>query len=60
MTILYNGKRCVEPAVPSPLKLPLPMGDPDPHLVHGSLGWAHPSPQLKWHLDRFSYFCRVH
>jgi len=22
--------------------------------------WAHPSPQPKWHLDRFSHFCRAH
>jgi len=29
------------------------MGDLDPHLIHGS--WANPSPQPKWHLDRFSY-----
>jgi len=31
------------------------MGDLDPHLIR-----AHPSPQLKWHLDRFSRFCRTH
>jgi len=39
-------------------KLPLPMGDLDPHLMHGSL--AYPSPQPKQHLDQFSRFCRAH
>jgi len=29
-----------------------------PHLIHASL--AHPSPQSKRHLDRFSRFCKVH
>jgi len=29
-----------------------------PYLMHDSL--AHPSPQLKWHLDQFSRFCSVH
>jgi len=24
------------------------------------LSWAHLSPQPKWHLDRFSCFCRAH
>ena len=28
------------------------------YLIGGS--WAHPSPQGKRHLDRFSRFCRVH
>ena len=41
----------------SPSKLPLPMGDLNRHLTHDSL--AHPSPQSKWHLDRFSRFCRA-
>jgi len=41
----------------SPSKLPLPMEDLDPHLIHGSLP---PSPQPKRHLDRFSHFCRSH
>jgi len=39
-------------------KLPLSMADLDHHLIHGSL--AHPSPQPKWHLDRFSLFSRAH
>jgi len=39
----------------------VPMGDLDPRLIHGSLGpQAHKSPRHKWHLDRFSRFCRVH
>jgi len=38
-----------------PSKLPLPMGDLDPIMVP----WAHPSTQPKWHLDRFSRFCRT-
>ena len=43
---------------PFPLsKLPLPMGDLYPHLIHGSL--AHLSPQPKWRLDRFSHFSRA-
>jgi len=25
-----------------------------------TIPWAHPSPQPKWHLDRFSRFCRAH
>ena len=29
-----------------------------PHLIHGSL--AHPNPQPKRHLDRFSHFCMAH
>jgi len=24
------------------------------------LPWAHPSPQLKRHLDQFSHFCTAH
>ena len=47
--ILYNGM----PLSP-PQNCPFPWGDMDPHLIHGSL--AHPSPQPKWHLDRFSHF----
>jgi len=39
---------------PFPLKLSLPMGDLDPHLIR-----AHPSPQLKWHLVRFSRFAEL-
>jgi len=45
-------------AAPSPSKLLLRMGDLDAHLNHGS--WAHPSPQPKRHLDRFSRFCMAH
>jgi len=26
------------------------------HMLH----WAHPSPHIKRHLDRFSRFCRAH
>jgi len=44
----------------SPSKLPLPMGDLDSHLIHGSLGPPHPSPQPKKHLDRCSRFCRAY
>ena len=40
---------------PFPESCPFPWGDLDPHLTHGFL--AHPSPQLKRHLDRFSRFC---
>ena len=36
-------------------KLPLPMGDLQLHPIHDFL--AHPSPQPKRHLDRFSHFC---
>jgi len=51
--ILYNWT--------SPLqKLPLPMGDLDPHLKHCSLGPPDPSPQSKRHFHRFSRFCSVH
>ena len=49
--ILYNGR-------PFPPKRPRPLGDLDLHLIHGSV--AHPSPRPKWHLDRFSHFCRAH
>jgi len=41
-----------------PTKLPLPMGDLD--LMYYMIPWAHPSPQPKWQLDRFSHFCRAH
>jgi len=27
--------------------------------MHTMLPWTHTSPQLKWHLDRFSVFCRA-
>jgi len=50
--------------VPPRLKLsgsPFSLGEPDFHLIHGCLGrLAHPSPQPKRHLDRFSRFCRAH
>jgi len=36
----------------------LPMGDLDSHLY--MVPWAHPSPQPKQHLDRFSHLCRAH
>jgi len=39
---------------PFPLKLPLPMGDLHPHVIHYS--WDHPSQQPKQHLDCFSRF----
>ena len=42
--ILYNGTPL------SSSKLPLPMGDLDPHTIHGS----------KQHLDQFGHFCRAH
>jgi len=34
------------------------MGELDRHLTYDSM-WAHPSPQPKRHLDRFSRFCRA-
>jgi len=44
---------------PFPSSSPSPSyGDLDPYLTHGP--WAHPSPQSKQHLDRFSRFCRTH
>ena len=36
--ILYNGRPLIQ-------KLPLPMGDMDPHLIHGSLGQSESSTQ---------------
>jgi len=41
-----------------PSKLPLPMGKFIPHVIQGTLD--PPSPQPKWHLHRFSRFCRAH
>jgi len=38
--VLYNGMP------PSPSKLPLPTGDLDPHLIHGSLGPPESSTQM--------------
>ena len=39
---------------PSP-NVPIPVGDPDPHLI--MVSWAHTSPCPKWHLDWFNHFC---
>jgi len=43
---------------------PLKIGNVERHLIHGCrfnmVPWAHPSPQPKWHLNRFSRFCRAH
>ena len=39
-------------------KLPLPMGQIAPTWYMDP--WAHPTPNPKWHLDWFSYFCRAH
>ena len=45
----------------NPQHCPFPLGDPGPHLTHGSLGQpGHPSAQPKRHLDRFNRFCGVH
>ena len=41
----------------APSKLPLPMRDLDPQ--YNMFSWAHPSPQPKQRLDRFSHFCCV-
>ena len=49
--ILYNWRHY-------PPKLPLPIGNLDQHLTHDF--WAHMSPQLKRHLDRYSHFCTAH
>jgi len=38
-----------------PPKLPLPVGDLHPNLIHGSLGPCEPAP--KRHLGRFSRVC---
>jgi len=43
---------------PFPLKIAPSYGDLDLRLIHRFL--AHPSPQPKRHLDRFSRFCRAH
>ena len=42
----------------SPPNWPFLWGDPGPHPIHAFR--AHPSPQPKQHLDRFSRFCRAH
>jgi len=45
--------------VPSQLPkiCPLPSGDLDPHIIHGSLDAPDPPP--KWHLNQVSYFVRI-
>ena len=49
---LYNGfARFPLKITPFPWRL-------DAHVIHGS--FAHPSPQPKRHLDRFSRFCKAH
>jgi len=50
--ILYNGTPL------PPLKIAPFHGDLDLHLI--MVLCAHPSPQPKRHLDRFSRFCRAH
>ena len=37
---------------------PFPRQDLDP--IEFMIPWAHPNPQPKWHLDRFSHFCRAY
>ena len=49
--ILYNGPRL-------PFNISPSHGGSGPHLIH--VPRAHLSPQPKWHLDRFSHFCRAH
>ena len=46
--VLYSGSPV------SPSKLPLLMGGPGPHVI--MVPWAHPSPEPKQQLDRFSRF----
>ena len=46
------------PQCPFPLKCAFAWGDLDPNLTHGLL--AHLSPNPKWHLDRFSFYCTAH
>jgi len=46
--ILYNGR-------PFPKKLSLPIGESE--MASNTIPWAHPNPQPKHHLDRFSRFC---
>jgi len=48
--ILYNGP-------PLPLKIAPSRGEIC--TPSNTCFWAHPSPQLKQHLDRFSHFCSV-
>ena len=42
---------------PPPQNCPFLWGDVDPHII--MVHWAHPSSQIKRHLDRFSRFCRA-
>jgi len=47
--ILYNGM-----PLPPPSKLPIPMGDLEPHLIHGSLGSPESSTQTaSWSVQAF-------
>ena len=50
--ILYNGRHLL------PSKLLLPMGNLNPHVIHGSLGQLESS--TKRHLHQFSHFCQAH
>jgi len=50
----------VQWTAPSPIKIAPSQGYLDPNLIYGSLvPWAHPSPQPKQHLDRFSRFSGI-
>ena len=40
----------------SPVKIALPMLASGPHVIAYVVHWAHPSPERKWQLDRFSRF----
>jgi len=51
--IPYNG-----PSLHS--KLPLRIGDLNPHLIHGMVLCVHPSPHPKRHLGRLSRFCSAY
>ena len=44
---------------PSLSKLSLPVGNVDPMYQYYMVPWAHPSPQPKRHLDRFSSFAEL-
>jgi len=50
-----SDSQCFSMGRTTPQKLPTPLGDLDPRLIHGSL--AHPSLPSNRHLDRFSRFC---
>jgi len=55
-----NSRYALQRAVPSPspFKIAHSHGGSGSHIIHGF--WAHPSPQPKWHLDRFNRLCRAH